>query len=182
MFDGGIRGHTYRLGLAGGTGTLAAGFAVARYSGGGGSATGWDIGANYTAYQGLMLGAVIMNIGQPVVRGLEQRLTYVPAFTWHPAPIPAVGLSAHARMTSDSVAAYAFGLSWGTGDGSSRWPIEIIARLDTDGGLRRGAFAFGLSIGAQDRIGVVASTPGDVSSVDGLSLYGVSARQPLGRR
>jgi hypothetical protein len=180
IFDAGARGHTYRLGIAGASGGLAAGFAVARYAGSGASGTGWDAGVNY-AVTGLTVGGAIANIGQPVVRGLRQRLTFVPGATWHPAPLPSIALSAHARITPDSVAAYAFGVSWRAA-AQSRWPIEILARLDTDGDLRRGAFAFGLSIGGQDRIGVIGSTPGDVSRIDAASLYGVSTREAVRRR
>ena len=180
IFDAGARGHTYRLGIAGASGGLAAGFAVARYGGSGASGTGWDAGVTY-APGSLTAGGAIMNIGQPVVRGLRQRLTFVPGATWHPAPIPSVALSAHARITPDSVAAYAFGASWRRG-GQTRWPIGILARLDTDGKLRRGAFALGLSIGGQDLIGAVASTPGNVSRIDEASLYGVSTREAVRRR
>lgn len=187
MLDNGVRGHTYRFGLAGGAGGLAAGFAVAHYRGDGAKTTGWDLGASYAAAPGLTLGLVAANLGQPVVRSLKQRLTFIPGATWHPGPIPAFGFSTYARITPDSVAAYAFGISWRTSGITAlgtpvRWPIEIIARLDTDGGLRRGAFALGLSIGGQDRFGAVASTPGDVSRIDGASVYGLSTREPAARR
>lgn len=184
ILDDGARGHTYRIGLAGSASGFAAGFAVAHYRGSGDAATGWDVGATYAWLQGLTVGAVIANIGQPVVRGLRQPLTYMPAFTWNPGPLPQLAFSAHARITSDSIAAYAFGLNWHPapgGLGRSRWPLGVLARLDTDGGLRRGAFAFGISIGNQDRVGAVASTPGDVSSIDGVSLYGVASREPQRR-
>jgi hypothetical protein len=180
MLDDGVRGHTYRFGLAGGAGGLAAGFAVAHYRGDGASTTGWDLGISYLALPSLTVGAVAANLGQPVVRGLQQRLTYVPGFTWRPAPLPALGLSAAARVTPDSVAALAFGLSWQGRSG--RWPIGIITRLDTDGDFRRGAFILGVSVGAQDRFGAIASSPGDVSRVDGVSLYGLSTREPSRRR
>lgn len=181
ILDAGTRGHTYRFGLAGGAGGLAAGFSVAHYRGTAAKATGWDLGITYQALPSLTVGAVATNLGQPVVRGLQQRLTYVPGLTWRPTPIPALALSADARITPDSVAAFAFGLGWRTGT-AGRWPIEIISRLDTDGDLRRGAFVFGVSVGGQDRFGLVATTPGDVSSVDGLSLYGLSTREPAARR
>jgi hypothetical protein len=129
-------------------------------------------------------------LGQPVVRGLQQRANLIPALTWHPARTGAAGafsLSTHARVTPDSVAAYAFGLSWRTPPSafgrSARWPLEVIARLDTDGDLRRGAFVLGISLGGADRLGIVASTPGDVSKIDGLSVYGLATREPpAGRR
>lgn len=181
ILDAGGRGHTYRLGLAGAASQFAAGLAIAYYRGDGTNGTGWDVGASYEWLAGLTVGGVIRNIGQPVVRGLQQRVTFVPGATWHPAAV-AAGLSLHARVTPDSVAAYAFGLSWRTGTTQSRWPLEIIARLDTDGGLRRGAFALGLSIGNRDRVGAVVSTPGDASSIDGVSLYGLATREPAKRR
>lgn len=182
VLDAGARGHTYRLGIAGSAEQLAAGVAIAYYRGDGTKGTGWDLGASYGWLAGLTVGGVIRNMGQPVVRGIRQRLTFVPGATWQPTAVPAAGLSLHARVTPDSVAAYAFGLRWRTGTVQSRWPLEIIARLDTDGGLRRGAFVLGLSIGHQDRIGAVASTPGDVSSIDGVSLYGLATREPRKRR
>ena len=61
-------------------------------------------------------------------------------------------------------------------------PIEIIARMDTDKGLRRGGFALGLSIGGENRFGAIASAPGDVSQIDGVSVYGLVARVPAPRR
>ena len=187
VLDNGVRGHTYRVGLAGGAGGLAAGFAVTHYRGDGAKTTGWDLGASYAAAPGLTLGLVVANLGQPVVRSLQQRLTFIPGGTWHPGPIPAFGFSTLARVTPDSVAAYAFGVSWRTATmtargAPARWPIEIITRLDTDGGLRRGAFVLGLSIGAQDRFGAVVSTPGDVSRIDGASVYGLATREPTARR
>ncbi len=187
MLDGGQRGHTYRLGLGGGAGGLAAGFAVAHYRGDGAKATGWDLGVSYAAHPSLAIGLVGANLGQPVVRSLRQRLTYIPGATWRPPAIGAVGLSAHARITPDSVDGYAFGLSWGTSSMTARgtpvrWPIAVIARLDTDRGMRRAAFVLGFSIGGSDRIGVVASASGDVSRVEGVSLYGLATREPTRRR
>jgi hypothetical protein len=184
IFDNGLRGSTYRLGLGAGAGGLAAGFAVARYGGGGTVSTGWDLGVRYVALPraGLTVGAVAANLGQPIVRGLRQRMTFVPGFTWQPPPLPALALSADASITPDSVAFYAFGAGWRTGDVTARWPLEIIARLETDRGLRRAGFAFGVSLGSRDRGGVIATTPGNFSRIDGASLYGLSAREPSARR
>ena len=183
ILDGGARGSTLRIGLAGGSQGLEAGFAVARYGGSGVRATGWDLGALYAASPQLTIGFVAANIGQPVVRGLRERLTVVPGLTWHTGPNPALAFSAAARITPDSVQAYAFGLGWRANSTSTRWPIEVIVRMDTDKGLRRAAFAFGLSIGGANRVGVVASAPGDVSRLDAVSAYGLMTREPApGRR
>ena len=174
--DDGV-GHTYRLGLAGGSGGLAVGGAIALYRGTDAHSNGWDVGITYTAHRSLNAALVLANIGQPVVRGLQQRMTYIPGITW--APLAGLGFSTDVRITPDSIASYAFGLSWRTGGGTTqKWPIEVIVRLDTDGDLRRGAFVFGLALGGQDRFGTVGTTPGDVSRVDGLSVYGLSAREP----
>ena len=178
VFDGGRRGHTYRLGLAGASEGLAAGVAMALYRGDT-KGTGWDVGASYAWGGALTVGGVIANIGQPVVRGLEQRLTMVPGVTWRPLG-PAAALSVHARITPDSVIGYAFGLSWQTAGG--RLPIGVLARLDTDGGLRRGAFAVGLSLGGPDRVGAVLGAPGNLSGVDAASLWGLSTRDASARR
>jgi hypothetical protein len=148
---------------------------MALYRGTNAKSAGWDVGVTYVAHPTLAVGLVGANIGQPVVRGLKQPMTFIPGLTWRP-PVSGLGLSAAARITTDSVAAYAFGLSWRTGT-ASNWPIEIITRLDTDGDFRRGAFVFGLSVGGQDRFGAIGTTPGDGSYVDGVSLYGLATRE-----
>ncbi|HXE82501.1 MAG TPA: hypothetical protein VN513_04100 [Gemmatimonadales bacterium] len=178
--DGDVNGHTLRLGLAGGSGGLAAGFAVALYRGTNAHATGWDVGFTYVPHPKLSVGLVGANIGQPVVRGLQQIMTYIPGLTWR-TPAKGVSLSADTRITTDSVASYAFGLSW-HGSGGGRWPLELIARLDTDGDFRRGAFVFGVSLGSQDRFGAIGTTPGDVSRVDGVSMYGLASREQQARQ
>jgi len=181
FLDDGVRGTTLRLGLAGGARGLAAGFAIARYGGSGAHATGWDLGVTYAALPQLTVGLVAANLGQPIVRGLRQRSNFIPGLTWHPGPVPAIAFSTAAHITTDSVLSYAFGLSWRTA-GAGRWPIEILARMDTDKGLRRGAFALGVSIGGENRFGAVIASPGDVSRIDGASVYGLVTREPTTRR
>jgi len=130
------------------------------------------------------VGLVAANLGQPIVRGQRQRFNFIPGLTWHPGPIPAIAFSTSAHIATDSVLSYAFGLSWRTTSTSSRWPIEILARMDTDKGFRRGAFALGVSIGGENRFGAVITSPGDVSHIDGASVYGgrdaAAHRAPLG--
>ena len=182
IFDAGIRGSTLRLGLAGGSQGLAAGVAVARYGGTGINSTGWDVGVTYLALPQVTVGAVAANLGQPIVGGQRQRATFVPGLTWHPGPVPSVAFSTVAHVATHAEASYAFGASWRTPGTSSRWPFEILARLDTDGGLRRSAFVLALSLGGQNRFGAVVSTPGDASHLDGASVFGVVTRQPSARR
>src|SRR5439155_7098 len=81
LFDGGVRGHTYRLGFAGGERRLAAGVAAALYRGGT-SGTGWDVGAVYDLTPSLTIGATVANVGRPVVRDSTLPVTYTPGATF----------------------------------------------------------------------------------------------------
>jgi hypothetical protein len=168
------RGHTYRFGLGSSHGRLAAGLAAAMYRGGT-SARGWDLGLVYDLAPSLSVGGVVANIGRPAVRGSVQPVTYVPGATLRLFDSRAA-LSAHGRMTSDGVLAYAFGMRAGLRE-RFRVPLRLTARIDTDRSLRSRGFAFGLSVGADDLVGTVATTPGDVGRVEALSLYGVATRR-----
>jgi len=83
---------------------------------------------------------------------------------------PQAALSAHARLTTDGVQGYAIGVRAGFG------LLAALLRLDTERAFRRTGFAIGIAIGGPDRLGAVATTPGDVSTLDAISLYGVSVR------
>jgi len=185
VFDAGRRGHTYRFGIGGSSAGLAAGVATAMYRGDT-KGTGIDFGVRDSLGPALTVGGVVANLGQPTVRGFPQRVTFIPAATLRPLG-PDVALSVHARITTAEVVSYSFGLRWrlgggGAGSGGPRVPVQLLARLDTDRALRRGAFAFGLSLGGADVVGTVLATPGDVSGVDALSLYGLSTRSMVTRR
>ena len=180
LFSSGRRGHTYRVGYAAGRAGLAAGFATALYRGST-SSTGWDLGILYDWTPALSLGGVIQNIGRPVVRDSTLQITYVPSATLRLAGRRFI-CSALGRLTSDGMAGYGFGLRGELRSGTSL-PIGLLARVDTDGSLRRSGFAFGFSLGGKDAAGLIATTPGDVDGIDGLSLYGVSTRRfARGRR
>ena len=71
---------------------------------------------------------------------------------------------------------YAFGLRATLGAGT-RVPVGVLVRLDTDRGLARAGLALGVSLGAQDVAGLLATAPGDARRIDGLDLYGVSTRR-----
>jgi hypothetical protein len=166
-FDG-VTGHTYRLGFASSAGGLSAGAAVAFYRGGA-SSSGWDLGVRYAAGPRLTLGGVVASIGRPEVRGVEQPVTYVPSVTLTPMA-GAFAVSAHARMTRDSVLGYAFGARLRIA------ALTALVRLDTDRAMRRAAFALGFSVGTRDLIGAVTTLPGDVREVETASLYALSSR------
>lgn len=177
VFPGGGRGHTYRFGISSRHRRLAAGLAIAWYRGGT-STTGWDLGTVYDLAPALLVGGVIANIGRPIVRGQAQPVTYVPSATLRLFRDVAA-LSAHSRFTSQGALGYSAGVRAGLRE-RTRLPIRLLARLDTDRSARRTGWAFGLSVGGEDMIGSVATTPGDAARLDAVSLYGVSTRR-LGR-
>jgi hypothetical protein len=171
MFDGGARGHTYRLGLGAGRAGLAAGLAAAIYRGNT-KGTGWDLGVVYEPDAKLTLGAVVGNVRQPVVRGVLQVATFVPSLTLKPFG-PRVAFSAQGRFVADSVIGYAVAARLQSG---GRAPLAFLMRLDTDHAFRRTALVLGLSVGRRDLFGTAASIPSGASHVDPVDLYGVIAR------
>lgn len=174
LFRDGRRGHTYRVGVAAGRAGLAAGLATALYRGSG-SGTGWDLGILYRWTPALSLGGAIQNVGGPHVRDSTLRVLYVPGATLQLGR-RRLAVSTLGRLTADGVEGYAFGLQ-ATLLAESKLPIGLVARLDTDRSLDRRALAFGIALGRDDAAGLVATTPGDVSGIDALSLYGVSTRR-----
>ncbi|HEY6808241.1 MAG TPA: hypothetical protein VI160_05570 [Gemmatimonadales bacterium] len=177
IFDGGVTGHTYRLGLGTSAGALAVGFATSLYRGGGAKAMGWDLGGLYRLDPRLTVGATVTNLGQPVVRGLRQAVRYTAGAT--AAPIPALRASALASAGSGGLGGFALTLRALFG---ASLPLSALARMDTDQRLRRTQFAFGFTVGGADQAGLVGTTPGDVSSLDNLTLVGVSTRAAVARR
>ena len=174
VFDGGVRGSTFRFGAAAGHKGLAAGAALALYRGGT-SSSGWDLGVLYAWTPDLSIGGVIQDLGEPRVRGVLLPVTYVPSATLQLFRRGAA-LSALGRITPDRVLGYAFGLRAQLRRGTTL-PVGVSARVDTDRSLHGAGFAFGFSLGGPDVAGVVATTPSDVSRIDALSLYGVTTRR-----
>lgn len=173
-FETGV-GHTYRLGLAGGSGPLAIGAAAAYYRGGT-SAWGYDVGAVFRPGRGLVLGATAASIGEPVVRGLRQDFAFIPGATLTPFG-PSLEVSVQGRLAG-AAESYSVGARW---QPPLAFRSALIVRLDTDSDLRTTGFAFGVAIGGQDQAGLVLTTPRDLATVEATSVYGVATR-PMGRR
>jgi hypothetical protein len=170
-FGNGLHGHTYRLGIAGSSGGLAAGVALSFYRGSTGG-TGWDLGVRYDWKPQLTLAGVIENIGRPTVRGVSREVTVVPSVTVRPLT-GLLAFSAQGAFTTAATHGYAL-------QASAQLPgwhgLAFVGRLDTDRSWRRRTLTFGLSLGRSDRVGVVGSMPGDFSRIDTASLHGVSSR------
>jgi hypothetical protein len=173
--DTGLVAHTYRVGLAGASGGLAAGVAAAHYRGAANS-TGWDVGIVYLATGVIALGGTVANIGQPDVRGQKLPATFIAGATVAPFG-QRFALSAHATMTREQLQGYAIGSRWTLPIG---FPLTLLARLDADSEFRTTALAFGLSAGVRDVAGAVVTTPGNFDTADAANVYGVIARE-LGR-
>jgi hypothetical protein len=173
-FTNGIHGHTYRLGLGGGSRGLAFGAAVALYRGATGG-TGWDLGIRYDWHPQLTVGGAVRDIGKPTVRGVQLEPTFVPSITVRPAGVW-LALSAQTAATSSAVLGHAFEVS-AVLPGSR--PLAFLFRLDTNRALRRRALVFGLSLGRANTLGVVGSSLGGDSRQNILSGYGVATRTPL---
>jgi hypothetical protein len=123
------------------------------------------------------VGATIANLGQPVVRGLQQSVRYSLGATV--APVALLRASALATAGSHGVSGFALGLRaiFGTS-----LPLGALARMDTDQRFRRTQFAFGFTVGGADQAGLIGTTPGDLSSLDNLTLVGVSTHAAVARR
>ena len=170
MFDTGARGDTYRVSLGAGSGSLAAGMGVSLYRGGA-KATGWDLGAVYHTKL-VNLGGTVRNIGQPVVRGSEQRATAIPALTFH-STRNAFELSAAGRFTRDSVLGYTAGLRL-----TILRPIgwSLLTRIELDRSLHRSAVTLGFAIGASDAVGVAVSGPRAATPFTAGDVFVISTR------
>jgi hypothetical protein len=175
QFSGGTRAGTYKLAFATGEGPMAVGFGTTWYRGGT-KGTGFDLGVTYKAVGPLTAAVVIANLGEPRVRGLVQRVRYTGSASLKLAPGFGVGALAAANPSGFQVFGADVRAQFDPG-----FPLGAMLRMDTDQKFRRTQFALGISIGGLNQIGVATTTPGDVSSVNAVTLYGVSAKLPSAR-
>ena len=172
QFSGGTSGGTYKLAFATGEGPLAVGLGTTWYRGGT-KGTGFDLGGTYRASSALALAGVIANIGQPNVRGLVQRIRYTASANLQ--VVPGFGLGALTSANTSGFQGFAADLRAAFDPGV---PLGFVARLDTDQKLHRTQVVLGISIGSLNQIGLVATAPGNVSSINDVTLFGVATRVP----
>lgn len=175
QFSGGTSAGTYKLAFGTGQGPLAVGFGTTWYRGGT-KGTGFDLGVTDRAVGPFVVAGVIANIGNPRVRGLVQRIRYTGGASLQVTS----GLSLGALAAANPSGFQAFGADL-RAQFEPGFPLGFVLRMDTDQKFRRTQFALGISIGGLSQAGVVATTPGDVSSLNSLTLYGVSAKIPTAR-
>jgi hypothetical protein len=162
---------TYRAAIAGGKQGVAAGLALALYRGHG-KATGWDAGVVVARNPAVAVAGVLANLGQPVVRGEQQPTTLVPSVTLHPFG-PLLAVSGLGRLTADSALGFAAAARLVT---PGRTRLGLSVRVDLDRSFHRTGLTFGLALGGQDQVGVVASTMTGTNGVAMGDVYGISTR------
>jgi hypothetical protein len=102
-----------------------------------------------------------------------------PAITLHSANA-AFALQGQGDIGTDRL--YGFALGARLGLRAAPLPLQLTARLDTDGALRRESFSFGFSVGGETRAGAVVTASGDLRVPDAASLHFVSERSNGSRR
>ncbi|HYK10992.1 MAG TPA: hypothetical protein VEV39_09345 [Gemmatimonadales bacterium] len=154
---------------------MAVGFGTTWYRGNT-KGTGFDLGVTYQASSALTVAGVIANIGEPNVRGLVQRIQYTASA--NAQVLQGFGVGALASANPSGFTAFGADMRAAFDPG---FPLGVLIRMDTDQKFRRTQFAFGFSIGALNQAGLALTTPGDVSSINDVTLYGVTSRIPSGR-
>jgi hypothetical protein len=175
QFSGGTSGGTYKLAFSTGEGSTAVGLGTTWYRGGT-KGTGFDVGATWKGSGALRVAGVIANIGQPSVRGLVQRIRYTASASVQ--VIPGFGVGALSAANPSGFQAFAADLRAALNPG---FPLGFVARIDTDQKLRRTQVALGISIGGSNQMGLVATTPGNASSINDVTLYGLASQVPTKR-
>lgn len=159
-----VHGHAFRGVLWGLHGRLGAGGAATWYSGRSGG-VGFDVGVVYRAATLLDLGAVLVNIGQPSVRGTDLKLRLRPAATFHTTN-DWFALQAQGELGTERLLGFALGTRVG----------PVTARFDTDGRFRRQSVSFGLSFGGENRVGALLTAGANLKVPDAASLHLSSER------
>jgi len=171
-FGGGQSGRTYRIGFGTSAKGLALGLAFSMYRVDT-KGTGWDVGGRYEISSPLTLALVVRNVGQPLVRGLPLHVQTVPAATLALADHHVVFSGVATFTEDDAFAGYTI-----SAGGSFRLgvPLGALARLDLNRDFERSRVTFGVTVGVQNLVGLLATTPGDVSRISTADIYGVVSR------
>lgn len=173
-FGGGQSGRTYKIGFGTSANGLALGVGFAMYRGDTKGA-GWDVGGRYVLLPPLTVALVVRNLGEPLVRGIRLHTQTVPGATlalWNNH----LSVSGIATFTpDDAFAGYAFSAGTAFQLGV---PVGALARLDLNRDFQRSSLTFGLSVGVQNLVGLLATTPGDASKISTADLYGLVSRLP----
>ncbi len=169
-------GH-WRVGGGIGLPPLALGAGIEFHPGG----RSWDVGLVYLPAPVLLLGAVVRNVGRPVVGDSALRLTGAASIAWHPvrnALVMAEAAATERRPLPGHDDVYRGGIQVFL---PARWPITVLSAFDfrsASTGLRLDRWSIGLALGAANQlvgIGTVGRPAGNTGSqLEGYSVAGVS--------
>ena len=189
-FEDGPSTGTLRFGLALPFPRGAVGAAFSFYSGNAIDTTnntvqGLDIGARYRLLSPLEVGAVVRNIGRPVLRDSVAPLVGTLSLALHPLADHVV--LAGEAMASERLSASGYDLSYRAGlqiaTGGSL-PFTLVSSLDLESDFHPRSWFLGVAIGGQDR-GIALGSGGWDSPrnrLERISLTGVASRQLGGAR
>lgn len=174
----------WRVGLGAHIPRGALGGAASLYRGDGSDA-GFDLGFRYVLLPSLEAGAVVRDIGRPVVAGSARPVSGTVGLGWLAVPhvlALAAEVQAAERLGASGLdVGYRGGIHAASG---GTFPVGAIlsAELGTDFAVRR--WAVGLSLGGADRVIGVASGIREAGAleVDRMSVTGVASRRPPDQR
>ncbi len=170
--------NTFRIGLARGSGRLAAGGAFTFYSG----AQDLDLGLRHLLPGGFELALVVQHLLTPEVRDSTLPLTGTVGLAWRPirgVALTAQGSGTELNQPEGFTGRYGAGLSIQHTPRRGGIGLGVVAALYLDDRLRSTQGAIGISIGGQDRAVAVGSGPvRGGTELRGLSLTGLMKRAP----
>lgn len=179
--------HAFRLGLAVGERGNGLGAAVTLYGSDDETHRGVDLGARYRLLAGLQAGAVVQNIGRPIVRGTPLPITGTAGLAWTLAQSH-VQLGGEARAIEREAPQSGYDVSYRAGARLStvgRLPVAGLVALDLGSNLRVDRWTIGIAVGGPDRLvlaGSVVPLVGGTQHLQTMSLAGVATRIRPGRR
>jgi hypothetical protein len=176
-------GETFRFGTAVPLGRGSLGGSISLYRGGvEGNEMGGDIGITYRLSAPFTVGAVVRNIGRPVVRTAPAPLEGTLGGAWLATP-GVLELAADVTVreglgTASTEASYRGGIHFSPG---LRVPFGIVSALELDKGLSVINWLVGVSFGRTERgIGLLSGgNSGGTQAIERFSLTGVAAHGAL---
>jgi hypothetical protein len=147
---------------------------------------GGDVGLRYRPMPRVDLGAVLRNVGRPLVTGDSiAPLTATLGVGWLAVPsVLQVGLEgsvAERFGTTGYDVSFRGGLALAL---PGRLPLGVVTALDFANDFSVTAWALGVSFGGSDRLlgALSGSSPGEAVRIDRVSLSGIASRRAPGRR
>ncbi len=180
-FADGTSNNLWHFGAGLGFTRGALGGTVAWFTGEGNNDRAGDIGFYYLLAPPLSVGAVVRNIGRPVVRDSILPVSGAVGLGWLPVPhhlqIAAEVIVTEETAFSDVEAVYRAGLQVAT---AGKLPIGAVTTFDFESNFKVARWSIGITVGGDNR-GILLGTA-QPSRFDRFSLTGVASRRPPSAR